>query len=152
MARSKDPITAAITTYWKPLMREHGFRDYSIPAANLPGSRKRRHRGFGRVSGGCVLQIFDVVASVSVFSEGMGFHVRYACLLVTRLRDGDSSTATRWLEAEGGIDTDWGAGTHEQADASMREARDRAIADAIPWLDATSTAAGLARELSAQSL
>ncbi len=27
MARSKDPFAAAITTVWKPLMREHGFRD-----------------------------------------------------------------------------------------------------------------------------
>ena len=150
MARAKDPITAAITTYWKPLMREHGFRDYSIPTANVPGLRRRRNRAFGRVSDGCVLQFFVIHASVSAFSGEMGFHVRYASSLITRLKDSDSSTTTRWLESEGEIDTDWNAGTHDRADASMREARDRAAAEAIPWLDVTSTAAGLAGELSSQ--
>ncbi len=55
-----------------------------------------------------------------------------------------------WMEAHDGSDGDWLAATHEQADTSMTEARDRAVAKAFPRLDAAATAAGLAAAMAAE--
>src|SRR4051812_33066138 len=129
--RSKDPLTAATTTLWAPLLREHGFRKYTS-------------RSFGCVRTNCVFQYIDI--QLSVFG-GKDFAVNYASVLITRLQEHVGSTTFRRLPRGKTHDGWWSAQTHERADESMQEICDKTRNIALPWFDTTSTALGLAQEL-----
>jgi len=149
MNRSRDPFTAAITSYWSPLMRQYGFHPYSIPNPHIIGVKRRKHRAFARIMGD-VFQYFDLSAGDSPFTTGEEFDARYASLLLTRVQQDVYSTAGGSIEPEENDDSlssDWPADTHDKADQSMMEVQDQAILKAIPWLEATSTAEGLAEVL-----
>ncbi|WP_165248807.1 tetratricopeptide repeat protein [Paludisphaera soli] len=150
MSRARDPFTAAVTAWWSPLMKQHGFRNYSIPRSNVRGLTRRRHRTFSRIANGRVFQYFGLGARSSSPGSGARFHARYASLLIGRLQEEVYSTAGGTIEPEGGRTfADWPADTHGRADDSMVRVRDRAAQEAIPWLDATATVEGLARALAA---
>jgi hypothetical protein len=129
--RSKDPLTAATTSFWAPLLREHGFRKYS-------------RRSFGRVTNDCIFQYIDL--QMSAFG-GKNFAVNYASLLITRLQEHVGSTTFRRLPRGKSHDGWWSAKTRESADESMQEICDQAKNIALPWFDSTSSALGLAQKL-----
>jgi Domain of unknown function (DUF4304) len=130
-ARSKDPLIAATSTYFAPLLREHGFRKYT-------------RRSFGRVTDNCVFQVLELQQSAY---GGKGFAVNYASILITRLQEHVGSTTFRRLPRGKSHDGWWGANTSERADESMKEICDTTRNIAIPWFNSTSTDLGLAREL-----
>src|SRR5262245_21861427 len=129
--RSKDPLTAATTRFWAPLLREHGFRKYTS-------------RSFGRVTNDCVFQYIDL--QLSAFG-GKDFAVNSASVLITRLQQHVGSTTFRRRPRGKSHDGWWSAKTHERADESMQEICDKTKNIALPWFDATSSALGLAKEL-----
>lgn len=129
--RSKDPLTAATTGFWMPLLSEHGFRKYTS-------------RSFGRVTNDCVFQYIDLQLSAY---GGKDFAVNYASMLITRLQEHVASTTFRRLPRGKSHDGWWNATTHERADESMQEIRDQTKNIALPWFDSTSSPLGLAREL-----
>jgi hypothetical protein len=129
--RAKDPLTAATTSFWAPLLREHGFRKYTS-------------RSFGRVTNNCVFQYIDL--QLSAFG-GKDFAVNYSSVLITRLHEHVGSTTFRRLPRGKSHDGWWSAKTHERADKSMQEICDKTKNIALPWLDSTSSALGLAKEL-----
>ncbi len=129
--RSKDALTAATTSVWAPILREHGFKKYA-------------KRSFGRVTNDCVFQYIDL--QLSAFG-GKDFAVNYASILITRLHDGVASTTFRRLPRGKSHDGWWSAKTLERADESMQDVCDKTRIIALPWLDSTSSAMGLAQEL-----
>jgi hypothetical protein len=131
MARSKDPLTAATTSFWAPLLREHGFRKYTS-------------RSFGRVTNDCVFQYIDLQPSAF---GGKMFTVNYASVLITRLHEYVGSMTFRRLPHELSLDGWWDARTHEEADEAILDICDKTRNIALPWFESTSTALGLAREL-----
>ena len=129
--RSKDALTAATTSFWAPILREHGFKKYT-------------KRSFGRVRNDCVFQYIDL--QLSAFG-GKDFAVNYASVLITRLQEHVGSTTFRRLPRGKSHDGWWSAKTQERADESMRDICDKTRNIALPWFDSTSTALGLAHEL-----
>jgi hypothetical protein len=129
--RSKDPLTAATTSFLAPLLREHGFCKYG-------------RRSFGRVTNDCVFQYIDLQLS---WFGGKDFAVNYASLLITRLQEDVGSTTWRRLARGKAVDNWWSAKTHKRADESMREICDMTKKIALPWFDSTSSALGLAKKL-----
>jgi hypothetical protein len=132
MARSKDPLTAAMTTYWVPVLREYGFQKYT-------------NRSFARITDDCVFQYIDVQSH----SHGdKRFLINYACLLITRLHEHVGSDTFWRLNNEKAKSYGWWeANTHESADESMQVVCAQTRNIAMPWFQSTSTALGLAREL-----
>lgn len=120
-----------MTSFWAPLLREHGFQRYT-------------KRSFGRVTNSCVFQYIDF--QLSRFG-GKNFAVNYASLLITRLQEGVGSTTFRRLPRGKSHDGWWSAKTHERADESMQEICEKTKSIAIPWFETTSAALGLAQEL-----
>src|SRR5262245_2151387 len=131
MVRSKDPLTAATTSFWAPLLRGQSFRKYT-------------RRSFGRVTNDCVFQYIDL--QLSAFGGKM-FTVNYASILITRLHEHVGSMTFRRLPHGLSLDGWWDARTHEEADESMLDICDKTRNIALPWFESTSTALGLAREL-----
>jgi hypothetical protein len=129
--RARDALTAATTSFWTPILREHGFKKYT-------------KRSFGRVTNDCVFQYVDL--QLSAFG-GKDFAVNYASVLITRFQEHVGSTTFRRLPRGKSHDGWWSAKTHERADESMQDVCDKTRTIALPWFDSTSTAIGLAREL-----
>jgi hypothetical protein len=129
--RSQDSLTAATTSFWAPILREHGFRKYT-------------RRSFGRVRNDCVFQSVDL--QLSAFG-GKDFAVNYGSSLITRLQENGGSTTIRRLPRGKSHDGWWSAKTHERADEAMREICDKTRSIVLPWFELTSTTLGLAREL-----
>lgn len=129
--RSKDALAAATTSFWAPLLREHGFK-------------KSTKRSFGRVKYDCVFQYIDL--QLSSFG-GKEFAVNYASILITRLQGGVGSTTFHRLPRGKSHDGWWSAKTLERADESMQDVCDKTRNIALPWFDSTSSAMGLAQEL-----
>lgn len=101
--RSKDALTAATTSFWVPILREHGFKKYT-------------KRSFGRVRDDCVFQYIDL--QLSEFG-GKDFAVNYASVLITRLHEHVGSTTFRRLPRGKSHDGWWSAKTikHRRIDA-----------------------------------
>lgn len=129
--RSRDPLTAATTTFLAPFLSEHGFK-------------KMTGRLFGRVTNGSILQYIDLQLSAY---GGKDFAVNYASLLITRLRDQTGSTTFRRLRRGKSEDGWWSAKNHELADGSMLDICSKLIDVALPWFETTATVLGLAGEL-----
>jgi len=129
--RSKDPLTAATTSFWAPLLKQHGFGKYTS-------------RSFARVVNDSVFQY--IALQPSAFG-GKDFSVNYASVLMTRLQEHVGSTTFRRLPRGKSQDGWWSAKTHERADESMQDVCEKTRTIAIPWFASTSTALGLAREL-----
>lgn len=129
--RSKDALTAATTSVWAPILREHGFKKYA-------------KRSFARVMNDCVFQYIDL--QLSAFG-GKDFAVNYASILITRLQDVVGSSTFRRLPRGKSHDGWWSAKTLECADESMRDVCEKTKNIALPWFDSTSSAMALAQEL-----
>jgi hypothetical protein len=129
--RSKDALSAATTSYWAPILREHGFKKYT-------------KRSFGRVRHDCVFQYIDL--QLSAFG-GKDFAVNFASVLITRLQEHVGSTTFRRLPRGKSNDGWWSAKNHERADESMQDVCEKTRNITLPWFASTSTALGLAQEL-----
>src|SRR5262249_26049013 len=126
MVRSNDPLTAAMTSFWAPLLRNHGFREYTS-------------HSFGRVTNDCVFQYINLYQSVL---HGEDFAVTYKSVLITRPQDLQELQEYRGLRCRSLMSHQgfWSAKTHDQANDSMREICDKTISIALPWFESTSTA------------
>lgn len=125
--RSRDALTAAMTVFLAPTLREHGFKNTFT-------------RAFARVMNDCVYQYI----SLQLSSYGSKtFAVNYNSILLT----GGGNSIMRRLPCGNSHDGWWNAKTLKQADESMKDVCEKIKNFALPWFDSTSSVLSLAQEL-----
>ena len=130
--RSIDPLTAALTEIFLPVVRPMGFF---------------------RKSGRDIVRVTDGILQLLSFQKsgwgGGDFCVNYVSMLLFMpaehvvLEPGGRLSG----EASGGPERWWQSGTHQQADDSMSQVLDAFTTEAAPFFESTRSVAGLLKHL-----
>jgi hypothetical protein len=131
MKRSKDPLTAATTTFLKPAVSGHGFVPFS-------------KRCFVRLTNR-ILQFLDLQLSAYGSQD---FAVNYFICPVFPPREFVGSTLAGRFPRGASGDGWWSAEDHGRADASMQDVVNKFDTFGLPLFERTSDMPGLANELS----